>query len=165
MTREIPLTQGMVALIDNQDFDLVRAIRWFAIPTRMKTPKWYAWGYVGRGAHGRRRVSMHRLILQPNDGLEVDHINGDSLDNRRVNLRPATRSQNLANRPSSSKSGYRGVFLRKGRYDARIAWGGKIICLGRFDAAEDAARAYDEAAWRRSGEFSRLNFPRIPDAA
>jgi hypothetical protein len=89
----------------------------------------------------------------------VDHINGDTLDNREVNLRVVTRSQNSANadRPPNG-TGYRGVRkLPSGRFQARIHGekGGK---LGTFDAVEDAARAYDKAARERYGECARVNF-------
>jgi len=91
----------------------------------------------------------------------VDHRNGNGLDNRRANLRPATKSQNGANRliAASNKSGFKGVDLKKGRWRAQIKVVGSKIHLGYFDLAEEAARAYDMAAIEAFGEFATLNFP------
>jgi hypothetical protein len=105
---------------------------------------------------------MHRLILDPGTA-EVDHINGDTLDNRRCNLRLATHAQNMCNNRmrSHNTSGYRGVFW----YAERRKWGALIVArrkrkfLGLYADAVDAARAYDAAAIELHGEFASLNFP------
>jgi hypothetical protein len=99
----------------------------------------------------------------PADRL-VDHRNNDGLDNRRDNLRLATRSQNMYNKlktKSKTSSRFIGVSFDKSRrkWEARIYYQGRKIWLGRFDSEIDAALAYDEAARKYHGEFARLNFP------
>lgn len=104
-------------------------------------------------------TALHR-VLTGEEGEHVDHVNGDGLDNRRKNLRPATRSQNGANRrrPSNNTTGYKGVILRSsGRWQAQIVVGGGKLSLGQFDTREDAARAYNVAALAAWGEFAQLN--------
>lgn len=123
--------------------------------------------YVARNV-GRRVFLMHREIMNAPQGTDVDHINGDSLDNRRENLRLATRKQNQANRRlgRNSTSGFKGVSRYdygrckgKGLWMASIRINGKKTTLGYFKSKEAAARAYDAAATRHFGEFAKLNFP------
>lgn len=115
--------------------------------------------------HSRNHVNkMHRVILKAPDHLEVDHINGDGLDNRKCNLRLATRAQNAYNtRPMPhNKSGYKGVSRHPdGPWTARIRCQLKSIdrSLGFFPTPEAAAHAYDKAALELFGEFAYLNFP------
>ncbi len=109
-------------------------------------------------------VYMHRIIMNPPDGKQVDHINGDGLDNRVENLRIATSSENNYNtgKQSNNTSGYKGVSWHKTRktWQVLIGVGGRLIRIpGVFNSAEDAARAYDEAAKKYHGVFARLNFP------
>jgi hypothetical protein len=108
---------------------------------------------------------MHRMLLRPYKDEEVDHINGDGLDNRRVNLRTCTHSENMRNRKRliTNTSGYTGVsyssdMKRKKRWLAQIrVGGGKRIHLGRFYTKEEAAVTYDEAAKKYHKEFARPN--------
>jgi len=109
-------------------------------------------------------LSMHREIMQAPAGLLVDHRNRNTLDNRRENLRLATRSQNSCNSridKSKATSQFRGVqyWKRRGRWVAKIKHKGKETWLGSFDNEIDAARAYDDAAKKYHGEFARLNLP------
>ena len=107
---------------------------------------------------------MHREVANTPDGLVCDHINGDSLDNRKANLRSATHLQNCWNArksPQSAYSKYKGVTFDKMRqkWNAQICVNGKRIFLGTFKDETEAAKAYDSAAKRHFGEFAALNFP------
>lgn len=157
-TALVELTQGQYARIDARDVPLISSIRWTATRRRHS---WYAYTKV-RGS--QENFFMHWAIIgKPEDGMEVDHINSDGLDNRRSNLRMATTTQNHANMRlrSDNKSGFKGVSFdpQKGKFAARIYHLGKLHWLGRYDTAESAALAYDEAARNIFGEFARLNFP------
>jgi hypothetical protein len=112
---------------------------------------------------------LARLIMGNPRGLDVDHKNRDTLDNRRENLRVCTRQQNLRNRRGWSSTGYKGVRYRKARtgkgrecYEAWIGVDGRHVYLGRGRTPEEAARLYDHAARERFGEFAYLNFPDTP---
>lgn len=134
------------ALVDDEDLPLVAQHRW----------KLGADGYP-RAKIAGAWVYMHALILDPGPGLEPDHRNRDVLDNRRANLRPATRRQQIANqgRRRSNTSGYIGVSRHRDAWQASVA--GRY--LGRYASAIDAAIARDRAAAAEYGEFAVLNFP------
>lgn len=156
MTARIPVgDERAEALVDDGDLPLVEAVRWSL----------HTAGYAMTGSPTRY---MHRLIMRAPKGLEVDHINGDKLDNRRQNLRLATRSQNEVNKTSRpNKSGFRGVTAMPcGTYRAYIVEQGRTRYLGRYHTASDAARAYDVEAIVLWGNFARLNLPeRVNEAA
>jgi hypothetical protein len=148
----VPLTQGKFALIDAEDAERILKNSWALTST----------GYAYRGrvkgeVWNSHNVRMHRLVINAPDGVMVDHINGDKLDNRKSNLRLATRSQNLANGlpHKDSQSGVKGVDWSENRGKWRVRVGKTHI--GRFDSIEDATRAYNEAAQNLYGEFARLN--------
>ena len=107
---------------------------------------------------GGAREFMHRLVMGCRPREEVDHRNGDGLNNRRHNLRSTTHSLNQANRRRvTGKSGFKGVFQRSGKWRAYITVAGRFISLGSFITAEEAARAYDVAAREHFGEFACTN--------
>lgn len=111
----------------------------------------------------KRTIYLHREVAGTPPGMLTDHINGDRLDNRRSNLRVATRSQNGANsadRPRQSP--FRGVYPHKptGRWIAQASDGGRPQHLGIFDTPEEAAAAYDSAATQRWGDYARTNLAR-----
>ena len=155
MTIEIPLTQGKVALIDDEDLTLVSGRKWHAMKSRQAI---YAATY---DAPSQKHMKLHRLITNAPANLCVDHINGDALDNRRCNLRLCTNAENIRNqsRQKNNKSGYNGVIWDKSRnrWRAQIQANKKNVNLGMFVDIVDAARAYDMAAKRVFGEFARLN--------
>ncbi len=118
---------------------------------------------VKNGAvYARAKDFLHRVIFKPGKGLQVDHHNGDGLDNRRRNLRASNHQQNQWNAGpmAGKKSMYKGVSMtRQGRWKAQIRYSKSRHYLGIFDTEEQAGRAYDASARLHHGEFARLNFP------
>ncbi len=107
-------------------------------------------------------VQMHRELMgfTKGDGRQCDHRNGNSLDNRRMNLRECNSQQNKANSAKKrGKSKYKGVIVTGDKFRARIGVNYGIIHIGYFNNEDDAGRAYDTAARQHFGEFARLNFP------
>lgn len=152
---------GHYALIDERDAELVAPFPWRILKRGNRS---YAMSHTPIGEGRYRAVQMHRLIMDAPVGTDVDHINGDGLDNRRENLRFCNDSLNAANRairPGGS-SRYRGVawHARCGKWQASIKVHDKNHYLGVFQSEEAAAYAYDNAAREYFGEFARLNFPR-----
>lgn len=149
---EVALSNSrMVAVVDDEDYDfVVRAAKCWRLNND---------GYA-TASIGGKTVGMHRLILGLTDPKWfTDHINHDTLDNRRSNLRPATRAQSSANRRGWGKtSRFKGVRFKRGRYEARIRVNGRLDHIGCFTKEEDAARAYDARAREAWDEFARCNF-------
>ena len=159
--KEIPLSQGMVALVDDEDFEWLNKFNWYACKCR---GKFYARRKTQTSrAGGRKRKSttfyMHREIIKT--ALDIDHWDGNGLNNQRQNLRPCTESQNQMNRRNNgnSTSGYKGVswHTRTGKRRATIRIGVKQAELGFYQSKEEAAIAYNEAAARYFGEFALAN--------
>jgi hypothetical protein len=154
--KEITLTQGKTALIDDMDFGLVSAYKWHY----SKSSKNYGRAKSNLGKRGKS-VMMHRFIMNAPIGLEVDHINGNPLDNRRSNLRLVTHEENQANMSLSvrNKVGYKGVSWHKKakKWQAHIMVKGNKMYLGLFLTAKDAAKAYNMASIRYKRYFTRIN--------
>lgn len=164
--REVPLTRGMVALVDDEDFELVSGFHWHSTRGNgLSRNVWYAGACVSKARArqiGRRHVSMHRLIMGfPKH--QVDHIDGDGLNNQRSNLRPANNSTNQMNKGKSRRNSscFKGVSWRSSsrKWQASICKNKKQKYLGEFRTALSAALSYDDAATRLFGEFARINFP------
>lgn len=159
MPREIALTKGYVALVDDADFEWLSRWKWFFVPKRART----GGGYACRSQRidkKMRTVLMHRVILEAPSGVKVDHRSGDGLDNRRTNIRLCTSSQNSANMDGWSVHGFKGIYQSYGsRFRAEVRVHGVRQYLGCFATAAEAAQAYDAAALHHFGEFARLNFP------
>lgn len=152
----VPLTKGYEAIIDVSDVPLVEGRNWTAL---VKSNTVYAYRRIK--SSGCTNVRMHRLLLDCPRHLEVDHINGNGLDNRRINLRLATCAQNRKNvRPhKKSASGLKGAayHTQTGRWLARIKCDGKTHYLGIFQTAQQAHEAYCKASVELHGEFARLS--------
>ena len=157
--RKIYLGEGEFTIVDADIYYRLGRFKWFLVGSKKK---FYAARNIKTGPCQIKIVRLHRVIMNPPDGLLIDHQNGNSLDNRRANLRFATRSQNATNRQKRKKgsSRFNGVSIEKrtGRWRARICYQGKKMYLGSFDSEIDAALAYDAAAKKYHGEFACLNF-------
>lgn len=155
----VPLANGKgAALIDAADAALISGYSWSRSVNGAGNV--YAHAHVPGSGKPGKTISMHQLI----GGRGCDHRNGDGLDNRRENLRPATQAQNAANRRPNRRPGgsqFKGVdwHTQHKTWRARIMVNGRSHHLGLFTSQEAAARAYDAAATEAWGEFARLNFP------
>ena len=152
MVKEIPLTKGAVALVDDEDFEYLSQMNWYL----------HSGGYAAaRHPQTKKLTYMHREILRPSENEQVDHINRNRLDNRRSNLRKCTRTENMRNvKGAGDTSEYKGVSYKKGRkkpWRARIHVSENQIILGDFSTEVEAAFAYDLAAKEHFGEFAYLN--------
>lgn len=158
--REIQLTKGFSALVDDDSYQDLAQFKWCALRGRLT---WYAVrGVPIVGSRKRRLVMMHRVILGTPDGYWTDHVDGNGLNNQRSNLRVATNSQNAHNQTrkrAGASSLYRGVSWCNytGRWRAVIQIDGKMIHLGRFESEVDAARAYNAAGAARDPWFFTPN--------
>ena len=156
--REIPLTQGKRAIVDDEDFEWLSKWKWH-----------YSNGYARRRERGSRAtnkisVYMHQQIainygITPGKTL-VDHIDGNKLNNRKYNLRWVSSQENIVTRRSKRTYGYRGVYPKGDNWIARITINYKNANLGIFKTREEAAKAYDLAALHAWGPLAELNFPR-----
>jgi hypothetical protein len=162
--RRIPLTQGKYAIVDPDDYYWLSKHKWTA--SRVYTKFYAVRSELCKTGGKRKSYRMHREVAHTPDGLECDHINGNSLDNRKANLRSATRQQNCWNssKRRTGLSKYKGVSRNKrGRpWKAQLIVDGKRMYFGCFDDQIEAAKAYDKAARKYYGDFAALNFPMSP---
>lgn len=153
----ITLTQGYEAVIDAADVHLVEGRNWFARVTHGNAV--YAESNLSHPRSGQDK--LHRIIIGDTPGLQIDHIDGDGLNNRRGNLRLATHSQNMQNRPlfKNNKSGFKGVSYRKDSkcWRAEILSKGDRHILGKFNCPTAAHFAYVKASRELHGEFGRIS--------
>lgn len=160
--REIQLTQGKITLVDDEDFEFLSQWKWqFHIGHSRHT------GYARRseyplGRYGKQKlIWLHHIVMNVLTGFNVDHINGNGLDNQKVNLRICDNSQNQHNARlrKDNKSGYKGVSFYKTRqiWQVQITIKTKKIHVVYFENKETAALAYNAAAREYFGEFARLN--------
>lgn len=155
--KEIQLTQGQVALVDDEDYEELSKYKWFAHKHRNT---YYVHRNSSRKNPPRKLISMHRIVMNAQPEQQVDHINGDGLDNRKENLRFCTNSQNQWNRHATyGTSIYKGVSWSNphNKWVAQIKHKGSVFYLGAFEDDISAARAYNEAAIKLFGEFAKLN--------
>lgn len=158
--RTIGLTQGKKALVDDEDYDYLNQWKWYYRSDRRG-------GYASRNQNSseyikysqRKTINMVWAIISRPKGLEVDHINGDKLDNRKINLRLVTRSQNLTNQQVYRRNnfGYKGIVKYGDRWLARIRVKNKLINLGVYKELKIAALAYNIGSIGYHGEFGSRN--------
>ena len=157
--KEIPLTQGFVTIVDDEDFEELNKYKWYVIKSRNV---YYAAHKIKKDGHWNNIQFMHQAILGVHGG---DHIDGDGLNNQRSNLRPCTHGQNAANARKTTRkctSKYKGVSYHKGdqrkkRWQVQICVNNKRMTVGHFETEEAAAVCYNEKAIELFGEFARLN--------
>ena len=155
----IPLTQGQYAMVDAQDYERVSRCKWCLSRSGDRL-------YAQRRSRGKT-IRMHQVIMNPPQGMVVDHINGNGLDNRRCNLRICTRLQNAWNHTRRKQQGasspYIGVYPCRrppGKWYVKLQCDGATTYLGPFDSAIEAALARDRKAIELFGAYANLNFPR-----
>jgi hypothetical protein len=141
------LVTKYTALVDDEDYQNLSLIKWY--PHHQET-RIYAISKQGY---------MHRLLMNAHKGQMIDHINGNCLDNRKLNLRFCNFQGNRANAVVSKNNALniKGVKKSKNKYKARITINNKTIDLGSFQNLKDASKAYDEAAIKYFGKFAKTN--------
>ena len=147
--KTIFLTKGRVALVDDNDFEIVNNYKWC-----------FDGVYAQRRDKGKA-VRMHRFIFGNTDGKNIDHIDGNPLNNQRNNLRLCNQSQNAANKKKSKGTSiYKGVSWNKitGKWHAQIQNKYKVKNLGEYDSERQAAKVYDKVAKELFGNFAVINF-------
>lgn len=152
----IPLTQGLYALVDGEDYERLSRYKWYAAKSRNTY-------YARRSENTKgRTIDMHQEILIIPKGMQTDHRNHYGLDNRKQNLRICTNAQNQHNKlpQSGGSSQYKGVNWEKvvQKWHSCIWNKNKNINLGYFNSEMKAAKAYDKKARELFGEFAYLNF-------
>lgn len=159
--REIPLSRGLVALVDDEDYEWVSKFRWYAM--RVKSG-WYAKRHVGNDRNGNPFVElMHRFVLGNPSVTEIDHEDCNGLNNQKYNLRTCTRVQNSGNKRKILKpwntSKFKGVSWNARDKRWVLQYFGSKNGSRYFRNELDAALAYDEWAKEKFGRFARVNFP------
>ena len=157
---EIITTNGLIVLVDDEDYDALNVFRWQS--SRVETSLRSSYAFRTHRIDGKpSTIYMHRSIMNAPKGVTVDHINHNRLDNRRANLRLVTALESTWNRPITKKNttGYRGVYPSAKKFAVRIYIEGKMRQFGTFASAVDAAKAYDELILNQRGEYAILNFP------
>ena len=153
--KTIELTQGKEAIVDDEDYERLSKFNWCAVSIgrNFMASRW------AKVSLENGNVYMHSDIAGNINGLHLDHINGNGLDNRSENLRWALPKENIRNsrKQQNTSSQYKGVTWDRGKWKAAICVDGKRMHLGRFSSEQDAAKAYNEASKKYFGEFARGN--------
>lgn len=164
MTKEVPLTRGMVAFVSDCDYERVTQYKWHVKASGCDQVVYYAQSTQ----FGKTAMKLHRFIMQPKRGEVVDHINHNGLDCRRENMRVVSQHQNILNsrKHANSKNQFKGVYLSPwGSYRVALTTQRGFTSFGLHRGEVKAARIYDAIVRRLRGEFAVTNFPDIdPDA-
>lgn len=153
----LPLTRGLFSKVDDSDFDDLSQFNW-QIAGNLDARTFYAQRNVFKDGKWKKE-KLHRRIMNCPQGLTVDHINGDGLDNRRINLRICTESENLKNRKhqKNAKNKYPGVYKSgKKKWGARIWTNGKTLYIGSYLTEIEAVKARESKAIELRGEFAKI---------
>lgn len=156
----IPLNRGMFAIVDNDDFERLNQFKWITYKQKGRE-NWYVIRSNKKNGLTPKQCHMSHHILTAPEGYVIDHINGNSLDNRRENLRIATYQQNSRNRTKrkATASKYKGLCRVRNKWRVSIAYDKRRIFLGYFEEQITAAKVYDKYAVLFFGKFANLNFP------
>lgn len=155
----IPLTQGKFALVDDEDYEGLNQWKW---RVNKNHNNYYAVRTQHHGEGIREEIIMARLLMEAPKRMQIDHINGNGLDNRKENLRVVTHQQNAWNtKKRKGSSIYKGVrwFAQTNQWFVQICKDCKVLYIGLFDNEQHGAMAYDIWAKDLFGEYARLNFP------
>jgi hypothetical protein len=159
-TLDIKLTKGFACKVDKEDYEYLSQFKW-RYHNGYASRNEVTWCPLAKKTVKTKQITLHRLIIACPDGMTVDHINGDKLDNRKSNLRICNHQQNCWNRPlqNNSTTGSRGVSYHKkmGKWMVYLTYNGKRKHLGYFSSLEEATARYDEEASKHYGEYARLN--------
>lgn len=157
--KEIKLTRGKVALVDDEDFEFLNQFKWFAKKSYNSVDTYYAYRNEPGSGKERRKLIMHRVIMNASSTVFIDHINHNGLDNRKRNLRECNYSQNAANQRlrKTKINQFKGVCKKGNVWVSRVGFNGKQIYLGTYKNLFAAASAYNEKAKELFGEFANLN--------
>jgi hypothetical protein len=156
MAKKVPVGRGNFAIVDDEDFDLMSRYVWQAAASGSGSGLVYA----------VTKLRMHRLVVNAPPGFMVDHINGDSLDNRKSNLRICTNAENQQNTPGrGGSSRYKGVSFntKRQKWYGTFLYNGEYFYCGAFDNEEDCARAVDKKRREVCGNFASLNLWHLSD--
>jgi hypothetical protein len=151
---KIKLTRGLEVIVDDEDFESLNQFKWYS-------QKGQGNHYYAARCEKRKTILMHRVLLNP-ENFYVDHINGNTLDNRKCNLRIVTNAQNIMNSKKCDKkvsSKYKGVHWhnQSQKFRVKITLNKKEIHLGYYNNEIDGAKAYNEAALKYHGKYARIN--------
>jgi hypothetical protein len=152
--KEIRLTREKIALVDDEDYEFLNQFKW---QSHFDGHNWYV---VRTAYNPKRRIMMHRIIMNTPKGLETDHIDHNGLNCQKNNMRNCTHNDNIKNKKPSGRSKFLGVsYDKKNQIRANIKIKSIQKHLGYFKTEEEVAIAYDKKALEIHGEFANLNFP------
>lgn len=157
--KRIELTQNQYTIVNDEDYEYLSQFKWYA---RKEYNNFYAARHLKLGIRNYKKIRMHREIMKVTHNISVDHINGDTLDNRKENLRICSHADNMKNRKvlsKNNKSGYKGVYwnIKMNGWYVQICSDKNRINIGLFYDIIEAAKAYNEAAIKYHGKFAKLN--------